>query len=167
MNFFLICGAIKEHKENKYNEIRNYLNNKQNYETIILDTVMQKYACSKHGYITKLWNNTKHTAKNSSKPKEFNITVDDIIKIYDDHSICTISGVKLTMIGYQNKGINLFNMSIDRINSNIGYNPNNIQLVCAIVNLMKWDSNNKEFIDMCEKIAIFNNYKIQQLIKEV
>tara|TARA_B100000575_G_scaffold208522_1_gene169824 strand:+ start:103 stop:1419 length:1317 start_codon:yes stop_codon:yes gene_type:complete len=42
--------------------------------------------------------------------------------------------------------------SIDRINSKLGYLPNNIELVLVAINLMKQDLTKKEFIKLCKII---------------
>ena len=47
---------------------------------------------------------------------------------------------------------NPYNISVDRINSSIGYTKDNIQLVCVCVNHMKWDLDEKIFLDICETI---------------
>ncbi len=52
--------------------------------------------------------------------------------------------------------MNKMNISIDRINSDLGYTKNNIQLVSAMINRMKSDLTSKEFIDFCSIIS--NNY---------
>lgn len=46
--------------------------------------------------------------------------------------------------------------SIDRINSELGYVPGNIQLVTAKTNMAKGNMNNKEFIKYCKQVAEFN-----------
>ena len=44
------------------------------------------------------------------------------------------------------------NLSLDRINSNIGYLPNNVQWVTKQVNLSKSTLNNQEFLNLCKKV---------------
>ena len=48
------------------------------------------------------------------------------------------------------------NISIDRINSDLGYTKDNIQLVSAMINRMKSDLTSKEFIDFCSIISNYN-----------
>ena len=50
------------------------------------------------------------------------------------------------------------NMSIDRIDSNIGYEVGNIQLVDKRINMMKGSLSNKDFIDLCCKVAEHHGY---------
>lgn len=47
-------------------------------------------------------------------------------------------------------------MSIDRINSDIGYEEGNIQWVDKRINMMKGSLSNKEFIELCTKVAKYN-----------
>lgn len=51
---------------------------------------------------------------------------------------------------------NRMNISIDRIDSNFGYTKDNIQLVGAIINKMKTDVPDTDFINMCSIIANYN-----------
>jgi hypothetical protein len=49
---------------------------------------------------------------------------------------------------------NLFNsVSIERINSSIGYTKDNCVLVCNVVNRMKSDIELDVFLKMCKEIA--------------
>ena len=50
------------------------------------------------------------------------------------------------------KGSTQRNVSIDRIDSNVGYIPDNVQLVCKIVNLMKHIMNLDELRYWCQLI---------------
>ena len=56
-------------------------------------------------------------------------------------------------------GSNATNISIDRIDSNLGYVKGNIQLVCYVVNIMKNNFSMNEFIAFCEKILNYNKNK--------
>jgi len=49
--------------------------------------------------------------------------------------------------------INRLNISIDRINSSLGYTKDNVQLLAAIVNHMKTDLPDSEFIKICSIIT--------------
>ncbi len=48
------------------------------------------------------------------------------------------------------------NMSIDRIDSNIGYEEGNIQWVDKRINMMKGSLSNEEFIELCTKVSEYN-----------
>lgn len=63
---------------------------------------------------------------------------------------CAISGEILTFT--QGTGRCPTNISIDRIDSKIGYDPYNIQLVCHKVNIMKAELSTENLKDWCRKI---------------
>ena len=46
-------------------------------------------------------------------------------------------------------------VSIERINSNVGYTPENTILVCQAINRMKSDFEFDEFYDLCRDVAHF------------
>jgi len=65
---------------------------------------------------------------------------------------CALTGIKLTCNRIQ--GIKFkTNASIDRINSDLGYNVDNIQLVCSVVNSLKSNLTNHEYIRWCKKVV--------------
>ncbi len=60
---------------------------------------------------------------------------------------------------------NKWNISVDRIDSNKGYTVDNIQLVCAIINRMKMNLSNDEFISLCDALASNNKDLIESASK--
>lgn len=164
-HFLLLCAAVKDHNEKNISLIKNYLNTKQSKQVIIIDSRHQKYMCSYEGYTKNLHRRTLNNAKKRVKKKEFLLTLDNIRKLYKDNPTCRFSGINLTMLGYQNKGLNMYNMSVDRINYDKGYTVDNIQAVCAIINIMKNDQKDDAFINMCTNIATFNADKILKYLE--
>lgn len=98
-------------------------------------------------------NNPKNTFKMFHKwarrrNREFCITEDYLKYLFEAQSEkCAISGMEL----------NRSNMSLDRINSEIGYIEGNLQWVHNKINRMKSNIDESEFIYMCSTIA---NYQI-------
>ena len=83
------------------------------------------------------------------------LTTELLIKIYaDQKGRCAISGVEMTTVA--NGGRINTNVSIDRIDSSRGYEPDNVQLVCRIVNLMKHNLSTAALVDWCRKITEFS-----------
>lgn len=127
----------------------------------------QKFCCKVHGdyYRHKTVYGNKYTTKCRGKSpetfiaallthknrKEF-LSLDYVMGIYHaQNGLCALSGEKMTWdVGIGRVSTNI---SIDRIDSNKGYVPGNIQLVCAIVNCMKSDYTQEEFIDFCKKVV--------------
>ena len=65
---------------------------------------------------------------------------------------CAYSGLPLSLEANQ-----LETLSLDRINSKIGYQKGNVQLVCSMVNRMKQEFCESDFIRMCHLIAEKND----------
>ena len=57
---------------------------------------------------------------------------------------CAVTGVHLTHL--RGKGRVSTNVSIDRIDSSVGYLKSNVRLVCSIVNRMKMEHSDSEFL---------------------
>jgi hypothetical protein len=70
---------------------------------------------------------------------------------------CAISGVPMThSYDFDDESRFESNLSVDRIDSNKGYDPDNVQLVCSIVNYMKLDLVQANFVNWCKRISNFN-----------
>lgn len=86
----------------------------------------------------------------------FNITAKDIWEQSEKQNRkCFFTGLHLTF-PILSKDRTSCNGSVDRIDSKIGYIPNNIQLVHKKINLMKQDMTQYEFLNFCHLIT---NYK--------
>lgn len=90
----------------------------------------------------------------------FNITKDYLNSLYElQHHKCALSGISLepnlSLTAQQQ------NMSIDRIDSNIGYEVGNIQWVDKRINMMKGSLSNEEFIKLCTLVADYNRSKCE------
>lgn len=92
-------------------------------------------------------------AKNSAQKRkqEFDITTEDIIYAWNKQlQTCAYSGRKMTLQhGFHNT------VSIERIDSKIGYTKQNTILVCQAINRMKSDFNFEEFYELCKDVATF------------
>lgn len=67
---------------------------------------------------------------------------------------CALSGLNLTLpINETTKSYTASTASVDRIDSNIGYVPGNVQWVHKHINLMKNKLTQKYFIEMCKNVA--------------
>ena len=68
---------------------------------------------------------------------------------------CALTGWDMTMeLG---KGSVPTNFSIDRINSDIGYEVGNVQLVCRAANVAKSNLSLSDFLLLCRSVGAFNN----------
>lgn len=88
---------------------------------------------------------------------DFNIDIDYAWKLFEDQSgKCALSGVKLyfpTPFEHDN----CQTASIDRIDSNKGYEEGNVQWIHKHINRMKMNMQEKDFITWCKKIAEYND----------
>lgn len=83
------------------------------------------------------------------KNKEFNLIPEDLYELWDkQNGLCAYSKVPLNNIANH-----LHMASLDRIDSNLGYVKNNIQLVCTAVNRMKQEFSEQDFLNLCELIT--------------
>ena len=80
--------------------------------------------------------------RTSKKGFECNINCEYLCKMYyEQDGLCAISGVDMDIDLYSGRNKN--SLSIDRIDSNVGYVIGNIQLVCDFANRMKLDYSNE------------------------
>lgn len=63
------------------------------------------------------------------------------------NGICSISGLKIDLYT---------NASLDRIDSSIGYTPQNIQWVDKDINIMKNNMPENKFIELCKTVSNYN-----------
>lgn len=83
-----------------------------------------------------------------------NLTIEDLKEIWDkQNGICVYSKVKLNLPKYSEKNDPLFTASLDRINSNLPYEKNNVQFVSIIINYMKNQMSHEQTLDFCKTIA--------------
>ncbi len=89
------------------------------------------------------------------KSERRNLTVEFLMSVYNaQEGLCAISGVKMTYICGQ--GNIDTNISIDRIDPAMGYEEDNVQLVCRRINMMKMDKDLNDLIKWCDAIKNFN-----------
>jgi hypothetical protein len=110
-----------------------------------------KYLNTLEGYLKSTIQHAK-----SRKKHIFDIDYEYVLKIYNNQKgKCRYT--KQIMTFQLGNGKIATNLSLDRINSNKGYIKGNVQLVCNIVNLMKTNSKEEDFINLCKLIVNNNN----------
>ena len=79
------------------------------------------------------------------------MTVDDVVKCWEQQNqICAYSGRQMTL-----QAGKLNTVSIERIDSAIGYTLENTILVCQAINRMKSDFSLDDFYALCADVAQF------------
>lgn len=92
---------------------------------------------SPRAYLRNLLNKARYGAK--KRGLTFDITLADLMGLWElQGGKCALSGVRMTW-AKDGKGRKEMNVSLDRINPDIGYasKPMNVQLVCLRINIMK------------------------------
>lgn len=90
---------------------------------------------------------------------------DDVIGLYIvQGGRCAISGVQMTFNAFSDEPTHA---SVDRINSDGHYTLDNVQLVCRIVNIMKSDLQQHEFVKWCKRITAKAEASENSLLNEI
>lgn len=93
--------------------------------------------------------NAEKSAK--KRNQEFSLTIADVVNCWIAQlGICAYSGRKMTLLHGQ-----LETVSIERIDSKIGYTKDNTILVCQAINRMKSDFGFEDFYELCRDVADF------------
>jgi hypothetical protein len=94
----------------------------------------------------------RHAKESAVRRKQvFELEVKDIVNCWHDQlQICAYSGRQMTLENAKSNTV-----SIERIDSNIGYTKDNTILVCNSVNRMKSDFNLSDFVGFCKDISKF------------
>lgn len=145
--------------------IRNCINCQIEFDTLINKKVSCKRQCSlAYRYKTKYGNQYVFKYRSAS-PRNFlqslakkvksrrDLSVDNLFELYEKQKgLCALSGREMTYIS--GKGRIPTNISIDRIDNTIGYEIDNIQLVCRQANQMKMELTHLELSKWCNDIVV-------------
>ena len=105
-----------------------------------------------NGKLANLISTSRYRAKLSKR--EHSVCVDDLRKIYyDQDGKCAISGKEMSIRGKGCAANSPYSISLDRIDSTLGYTIDNVWLVCTGVNLMKSRLTMEQFIDFCNSVS--------------
>jgi hypothetical protein len=109
----------------------------------------QKQSSTIEGKARVFLQNARKSA--TKRQQEFSITVEDIVDSWKEQGgICAYSGRPMTLSS--NK---LNTVSIERIDSSIGYTADNTILVCQAINRMKSNFAYEDFYQLCADVAMF------------
>jgi hypothetical protein len=85
---------------------------------------------------------------------EYSIDIDYIKDLYKkQNGLCFYSGIPMEIGVHDKRDKENNGLSLDRINSDIGYKKGNIVLCCAFINAMKLNLSQESFIKTCKKIS--------------
>jgi hypothetical protein len=87
-----------------------------------------------------------------NKTKFKDVTLEFLLDLYNkQNGKCALSGLQMS-----NKLGDLYSISIDRINSKIGYDMSNVQLTCQFINLGKNKHTNEDVFEFFELLKNSN-----------
>lgn len=119
--------------------------------------VKTEYKSTLNGYMRTLFGSIKRRAKKNGILVE--ISLNDLFDLYEQQKgLCALTGISMSHT-HQNPDVvechvkNMYNISVDRIDSDKNYVNDNIQLVCYIINNMKWDISNDKFVEVAKKVT--------------
>jgi hypothetical protein len=96
------------------------------------------------------WINLKKAAERRNIP--FQVNMEEAWEVFEkQNGKCAYSGIELQHSRSKKKNNNV--ASIDRIDSSKPYTKDNIQWVNAIINTMKWNHSEEEFLNLIKMIA--------------
>ena len=103
-----------------------------------------------YSYINNLYHGLAYRRK---KTHDFTVTKEDLHRLYDQQKgVCAYSGIEMTNIK-DGEGYHLTNISIDRVDNDLGYVKGNIALVCLSMNMMKYTLELKDLVYWCKMVA--------------
>jgi hypothetical protein len=99
----------------------------------------------------------RHCKRGNDRQLDFTLTIEDLDNIYyEQNGKCYFSGENLVLpdfsLGHKYTK-SKYNVSVDRLDSNLGYHKSNCVLCLSICNQMKMDMTENDFIKMCNKIS--------------
>lgn len=124
--------------------------------------IFKKHFSTYNGHMSNLYKDLINNAK--VRNIQVDITKEDILELdKQQNGYCAMTGILMTHDRknrddkHVEHNINKYNISVDRKDSKIHYTKDNIQLVCAAINRIKYCYNVDEFIEMCKKVVLTKN----------
>jgi len=94
----------------------------------------------------------QNAKKSATKRQQvFSLTIGDIVRCWkEQNGVCAYSGRQMTLTAGE-----LNTVSIERIDSAVGYTLENTILVCQAINRMKSDFGFEDFYNLCRDVVNF------------
>lgn len=90
-----------------------------------------------------------HLRRANQRNKFCDLTLEQLKEVWDkQQGICIYSKVKLISSNYNERNNPIYTMSLDRINSEIGYTKNNIQFVSVAMNHLKHSMTHEQMLEI-------------------
>ena len=105
------------------------------------------------GRITTFLRTCKTSAK--KRNQEFSLTRQDFLDMWEkQNGICVYSGIPMELAPNTLKSV-----SVERVNNDTGYTPENTVLVTNAVNKMKSNMKGEDFFEFCKQVTIWMSDK--------
>ena len=99
----------------------------------------------------------------ASRGNEFSLTRHDFVEMWEKQSgLCVYTGIEMEL-----QPGTLLSVSVERIDSSIGYTKANTVLCCNAVNRMKTDLDAEVFFDLCRSVTLWLSDKNLDLAVEM
>ena len=96
----------------------------------------------------------KQRLERPSKTIEYSLSIDFLDSLYEkQNKKCALSGLPVGFETVATKTKEQCSISLDRIDSSKGYTEDNVQFVHKIINVMKQDLSQIDFIELCVDVA--------------
>lgn len=113
-------------------------------------SIRKKYS-SFEGRIPTFLNSCRVSAQ--KRGQECTITYDDLLELWNNQSgKCFYTAIKMTT-----QPASHYSVSVERIDSSIGYVKENVVLICHVINRMKSDLDIETFQKMCRAITVHSD----------
>lgn len=102
------------------------------------------------------WKDLQYNA--NRRKIDFQITIDDINRVFRKQGgECALTGLRLTVpTNLQEYRSRAHTFSVDRVDNNIGYTPENIQVVHKLINQSRKDLTIERYKELCQKVQKWN-----------
>lgn len=111
-----------------------------------------KYHGTVKGRLQHLMCNIRERSKRFGYKIE--IDRDYLLSIYElQKGLCALTNEPFDLTCRNGGVVNPYSMSIDRIDSNLGYVPGNVRIVCSMANMAKGRWTDIELIKFCKQIV--------------
>lgn len=111
-------------------------------------SLVKKYSTFE-GRISTFLLSCKTSAK--KRGQEFSLTRNDFLHMWDaQDGVCVYTGMKMEL-----QPNTLLSVSVERIDSSIGYTSDNTVLCCNVINRMKSDLDAQTFFDLCRSVTLW------------
>jgi hypothetical protein len=112
---------------------------------------------------------TQYKTQARNRGLTFNITAEYIWDMFlSQNKLCKLTG-ELLEFSKKTQTFSDTTVSIDRINTSLGYVSGNVRIIHKVINKIKWDFDDSEFLTLCNSVVIqihkrYHKYLLNHII---